>query len=369
MKLDGVDKVEDAAKTADYKAMVYARKIVQSKPEYKSATAAERSDMLERAMHETMEKRYVCCYPMVHDGNNKHGVNYCELCCSRTRGQDTLSKMAAFRAGEYSLRPGTTGPSTNVPISRFLVSHGYIPDATTRPASRDSIIMSSSTPEFSFNSALVAPLADMDGSSYAIPQVIAKRESSAPVQSNHDHTVDDMTPRRAQSHKHSKSLLSSHSPASDVVSYVGRSITSMTPVTTSSGHEILPSIEKEGHGGELAALRLEVARLHDILKDVMMSNNNRNNADNQKQQYLPLNIVDEGTRVDTLDQRLDQMEAMMHTLHHKSLPNAMKRLESLENVVKNSDSAAEDGCAGKVTKMKEVFESLKELLIRINDLL
>lgn len=66
MKLDGADKVEDAAKTADYKAMVYARKVVQSKPEYKSANASERSDMLEKAMHETMEKRYVCCYLVVH---------------------------------------------------------------------------------------------------------------------------------------------------------------------------------------------------------------------------------------------------------------------------------------------------------------
>lgn len=63
MKLDGADKVEDAAKTADYKAMVYARKVVQNKPEYKNATATERSAMLERAMHETMEKRYVCPGP------------------------------------------------------------------------------------------------------------------------------------------------------------------------------------------------------------------------------------------------------------------------------------------------------------------
>lgn len=64
MKLDGADKVEDAAKTADYKSMVYARKVVQSKPEYQNATSAEKSDMLERAMHDTMEKRYVSCNPL-----------------------------------------------------------------------------------------------------------------------------------------------------------------------------------------------------------------------------------------------------------------------------------------------------------------
>lgn len=59
MGLHGAEKIEDAAKTADYKAMIYARKVVQAKPEYQAASEKEKSVMLERAMLDTMEKRYV----------------------------------------------------------------------------------------------------------------------------------------------------------------------------------------------------------------------------------------------------------------------------------------------------------------------
>lgn len=58
MNLSGAKKVEDAARTADYKAMLYARKTVQLKPTYASASESEKSAMLEEAMRDTMEKRY-----------------------------------------------------------------------------------------------------------------------------------------------------------------------------------------------------------------------------------------------------------------------------------------------------------------------
>lgn len=307
-------------------------------------------------------------------------ANYCDPSCSRARGQDTLSKMAAFRSGEYSLRTGTTGPSTNVPISRFLVSHGYIPNSTTRSASRGNEdaerIISPSTPEsagnsldFSFNSPLMAPMADMDGSSDSIPQDFGKRESSAPVQSSHDRTINVNTPRRAQSHQHSKPVLSSHSPAPGVAFHAQRPMAPMTPATTSSGHEILPSIEQEGHDDEIAALRLEVAHMHNMFQDVIISKVNRNIADNQEHQDLPLNMVNDGTKVGNLEQRFDQMEAMMQNLHHRLLPKVMDRIEILEKVVKDLNFEARDGCASKVTKMKEVFDCLKEALIRMDNLL
>lgn len=59
MSLTGAQKHEDAARTADYKAMIYARKVVQEKPEYLAAPEAERTALLERAMREAMEKRQV----------------------------------------------------------------------------------------------------------------------------------------------------------------------------------------------------------------------------------------------------------------------------------------------------------------------
>lgn len=64
MNLSGVKKVEDAARTADYKAMLYARKTVQQKPSYAGASESEKSTMLEEAMRDTMEKRYAH-YPIL----------------------------------------------------------------------------------------------------------------------------------------------------------------------------------------------------------------------------------------------------------------------------------------------------------------
>lgn len=62
MGLSGAKKHEDAARTADYKAMIYARNVVQKKPEYLAASECAKTEMLEIAMRETMEKRsvYLC---------------------------------------------------------------------------------------------------------------------------------------------------------------------------------------------------------------------------------------------------------------------------------------------------------------------
>lgn len=57
MNLTGAKKVEDAARTADYKAMIHARKVVVAKDEYQNGTDAQKAAMLERAMADTMEKR------------------------------------------------------------------------------------------------------------------------------------------------------------------------------------------------------------------------------------------------------------------------------------------------------------------------
>lgn len=59
MNLTGEKRVEEAARTADYKAMLYARKTVQSKQSWARASDSEKAIMLEETMRDTMEKRYV----------------------------------------------------------------------------------------------------------------------------------------------------------------------------------------------------------------------------------------------------------------------------------------------------------------------
>ena len=61
MNLSAAQKVEEAAKLADYKAMLHSRKIVKQDPEFAHASESEKATMLEAAMRQTMEKRYVYC--------------------------------------------------------------------------------------------------------------------------------------------------------------------------------------------------------------------------------------------------------------------------------------------------------------------
>ncbi|KKY29613.1 hypothetical protein UCDDA912_g10470 [Diaporthe ampelina] len=142
MNLSGAKKVEEAARTADYKAMTYARKTVRAKPEYTRASDSEKSAMLEETMRDTMEKR-------------------------RARGQDTMSKMAAFRAGMYRDRDGVTGPQTRVPISAFLEDNGFVPSRPSRAPQRGAtagpgnIDLANRVP-LTPNSFGSAPVADMD---------------------------------------------------------------------------------------------------------------------------------------------------------------------------------------------------------------
>lgn len=57
--MQGAFKVEDAARTADYKAMIHTRKRVMEKDEWQNATELMKKAMLEQAMTEAMATRYV----------------------------------------------------------------------------------------------------------------------------------------------------------------------------------------------------------------------------------------------------------------------------------------------------------------------
>lgn len=63
MSLTGAQKVEEAGKTADYKALRHARKVLEADPEYLAASGTARGAMLKRRMRDTMEKRYAPIEP------------------------------------------------------------------------------------------------------------------------------------------------------------------------------------------------------------------------------------------------------------------------------------------------------------------
>lgn len=313
--------------------------------------------------------------------NSMSSADDCVLHCSRSRGQDTLSKMAAFRAGEYQLRAGTRGPSTNVPISRFLVNNGYIPESASRSAIQDdedskSDDVTSSTPDFigvssgfSFNSAPTALMTNMDEpgsySSHLVSPDIVNRGMSAPAQSSSGNS-DISSAIISGSQQRSKSVLNCQSSALGVVFDTQQPIGPETSKKISSGQNMLASVEEDDHSSEVVALRFEVAQLHNMFQDVIRPHGFRNDDVDAQPQHVPLDMVDSRIKVASLEKRLAQVEGIMHAMHYASFPDISGRLDKLEEALEDLKCKAGDNCVAEVGMMKEVFRGLKESLVRVD---
>jgi hypothetical protein len=70
MNLTPEQQIEEAARLADYKAMLHTRQKVTRKPEFTHATEPEKRTMLETAMRQTMEKRFAS--PIIHPRPSTH---------------------------------------------------------------------------------------------------------------------------------------------------------------------------------------------------------------------------------------------------------------------------------------------------------
>ncbi|TPX11386.1 uncharacterized protein E0L32_001204 [Thyridium curvatum] len=102
LALTGAAKVEEAARNSDYKAMIYVRKKVAAKDEYKNASDLVKDQMLQQAMAETMEAR-------------------------SKKGQDTTSKMEKYYRGEYDYRHEKAGPDSRVSVTGFMTANRVAP--------------------------------------------------------------------------------------------------------------------------------------------------------------------------------------------------------------------------------------------------
>ncbi|KAG6355331.1 hypothetical protein INS49_003292 [Diaporthe citri] len=276
MNLSGAKKVEDAARTADYKAMLYARKTVQQKPSYASASDSEKSAMLEEAMRDTMEKR-------------------------RARGQDTMSKMAAFRAGTYRDREGVTGPQTRVPISAFLQDNGFVPSRPSR-----------------------AP----------------QQRAATAGPSNSGHLANGLpTPANGQGVK-----------------------ASITPGPFAISPEpMLASMEGDGNES-LGRLQIEVGHLRTICQNAMAANSNIRELDLRNVQA---GMGIEKGRVGDLEVRVSQLEGVVHALNNTSLGSIVDRVNELEAIVEDLKNKVGSGCDAEVAKMREVMGALKSGLDKV----
>lgn len=313
--------------------------------------------------------------------NSMSTADDCVRHCSRSRGQDTLSKMAAFKAGEYHLRAGSRGPSTNVPISRFLVNNGYIPESASRSAIQDdedshSDDVTPSTPDFiaassgySFPSAPTAPMTNMDEpgsySSYLVSPDVVNRGMSAPPQPSSGNS-DISSAVISRSQQRPKSVLDIQSSALGVVFDNPQPIDPETSTKISSDQNMLASVEEDNHRSEVAALRFEVAQLNSMFQDVIRSHGIRNNDVDAQPQHIPLDMEDNRIKVTGLEKRLAQVEGVMYAMHHMTFPNILSRLGKLEEAMEDVKFKAGDNCAAEVGKMREVFRGLRESLVRVD---
>ncbi|ROV98669.1 hypothetical protein VMCG_06752 [Cytospora schulzeri] len=358
MNLNGAQKVEDAARTADYKAMIYARKVIQAKAEYKAASDSEKSAMLEKAMQDTMAKR-----------------------CAR--GQDTMSKLAAFNAGMYQHRSSTTGPQTRVPISAFLENNGFVPSRASRQSGHGGEQHSGTIERYNTlidrdgpvtpMSIGSAPEADMTGVGNAFATAnglssFKECDGSAPANVYSPHNRRVHTPSRL---RRSPNLLMIQSPFSAPETNFK---TSGTPVpfdrASMTPEPMLPTTEdpdlsfNDGEG--LSMLRTEVVHLRTICQNVIQSNHNLRDLDLRN---VRAEMGIEQNRVTELDRRVGQLEGIVHALQNTSMTMLVDRVAQLEILVEELGMKVGIGADGEVAKMREVMGSMREALERVGGFL
>ncbi|KUI69740.1 hypothetical protein VM1G_04792 [Cytospora mali] len=350
MSLNGAKKVEDAARTADYKAMIYARKVVQAKQEYKAASDSEKSAMLEKAMRDTMAKR-------------------------RARGQDTMSKMAAFDAGMYQHRSSTTGPQTRVPISAFLEDNGFVPSRggrNSKGGNGGGDDDGSPVTPVSFGS---APEADMTGVGNAFARAnglssFAGHDGSAPVNSYSPNNRLVKTPAQP---RRSPNLFMNHSPLSARPETNIKLSATPAPFTRTANmtpEPMMLSIEgpdaSSNDGDTVSMLRMEVGHLRTICQNVLQVNHNLRDSDFGN---VRAEVAIEKNRVSELDRRVGQLEGVGHALQNTSMTTVVERVGELERLVEELRNKVGCGVDGEVAKMREVMGCMRAALERVGGFL
>ncbi|KAL1866739.1 hypothetical protein Daus18300_006683 [Diaporthe australafricana] len=342
MNLSGEKKVEDAAKAADYKALVNARKVVQLQPEYGLASNSEKTAMLEQAMKETMEKR-------------------------RARGQDTMSKIAAFKAGAYRVRDSITGPQPRAPIPDFLQNNGFVPLRPGKAPQPGASVHPSGTGPANMDPLTPTSLGSASGAGGAfagangLPYLGVGRSG---------HALADFNPQTrhaiAPAHRHlpsnSSSFESQSSPNSSFTEF--KASGAPTSFLHMSPEPMLASIEGDGlstNGDDLLA-RIR-AEMRDICRSAFANRNN--NIGDLEFHNVESEMEAERTRVTDLEVRVNQLEGMVHALQNTAIRSIASRVDTLESIVDDLKEKVGSGCDDEVAKMREVFGGLKGVLDKV----
>lgn len=290
-----------------------------------------------------------------------------------------MSKMAAFNAGIYQQRSGTTGPQTRVPISAFLENNGFVPSRAGRrsgggieqrsgtfepldaPGGRDGPVSPTSLGS--------APEADMTGAGNAFATAnglssFSERGGSAPMSGYSPNNRRVNTPAHL---RHSPSLFMDQSRLSSPSTKIKVNETP-TPFarTNMTPEPMLPTIEgydpSSNDGDRVSMLRTEVGHLRTICQNVRESNQNLRDLDLRN---VRAEVGIEQNRVTEMDRRVGQLEGIVHALQSTSMTTLVGRVAQLEMLVEELGTKVGIGADGEVAKMREVMGSMKEALERV----
>lgn len=138
------------------------------------------------------------------------------------------------------------------------------------------------------------------------------------------------------------------------------------PLEAVLGGEVMPSIERDGsEEGHIAALRKEVAQLRRIIQSSLAS---VSAYDYEVHDGLG-GFGAESTRIHNLSQRVCQLEGVVHALQNVSMITIEARVTDLERIADQLQYKLGDGCEAEVSKMREVFGSLREALEKVGNFL
>lgn len=288
---------------------------------------------------------------------------------SRAKGQDTMSKMAAYSAGQR--RRTTVGPATRVPIADFLVSNGYVPMTSSRASQardrkqRNGVDAGTSdllntiqdrtqtSGEGELISVLNPSMQSIDGLPH-FGSMVLSYQSSAPEDQGHiaqpgdSHVISDSDNlMSAQGRKTPVDIKPDLSPA------------------PFANMQLLNSIEGDGsEASQICALRSEVFELRSIVQslqdhETVFSKAVVNNSHP--------GLATSNFRTAELSRHVGQLEGMVRAIQ-PSMTVAEEHIEVLEGIVQELTKKSGDGCDAEKAKMCETVRSLKEAMSNLANL-
>lgn len=309
MGLSGARKVEEAGKIADYKALRYARQLLESEQEYLAASDTVKEAMMKTRMCDTMEKRSVFSSAMVLVLLYPLTYLSVQISSRRIKGQDTMSKLAAFKARDArALRTANAGPTPRAAIPQFLEENGYVPlrpvppNQPCDPIAPDTIEDHNLTAHF--------------GSNFAMTNTSSNgRDTKPPVL---------------------------HAPFAN-----------MTPEPMESS--------EAGPSHETVPVRNEVWSEQVVGGSAFGMNSN---PSGYGMQHPP-----DKNQVNMLDGRLSHLENVVRAMQNVLVPTMEDRLTKMETSLEKLKSKVGDGCEAEVAKMREVFGGMRDTMARVGNFL